>query len=203
MLHKTDKEILLLVAESDRDAFAELYSRFWHTIYATACRYLLSAEQAQDIVQDIFVKIWVKRNDLKHVDRIDDFIFIIARNEIISAFRRKHHIAAQLSVKDEICINRIPDTDNKLLLNETRRLVNLAIEQLPPQQKMVFRLTREEGLSHARIATIMGINVRTVNNHITRALANIQRFLEEKNEIRLIHLFFFCYTVHSAFLIRL
>lgn len=194
---KTDKEIAVLVSESNRDAFALLYDRYWHAVYLTAMRYLKCPDRAQDLVQDVFMKLWVKRADLCYINQLDNYIFIIARNEVVSCLRKQHRLTPLEPRQDTILADLCdPHTESVVVLKETELLVNRAVEQLPPQQKVAFTLTRHEGLSHAAIAALLGINVRTVNNHITRALANIRRYLDEQNEIGLLPLLFF--LVHCA-----
>lgn len=135
---------------------------------------------AEDVVQDIFMKLWVKRETLGEVNNLDDYIFIIARNEIVSTLRKQNKLTL-VSVEDPV-LDDIPETiHNTLVLKETEILINQAVNQLPPQQRKVFLLTRRNGLSHAEIGSLLKINARTVNNHITRALHSIQQYLKEQH----------------------
>ena len=171
-----ERLLLHLVAEGSKPAFTVLYDRHWKNIYSTALHYLKSSEWAQDLVQDIFLKIWVKRTTLAQVDNFAAFLFIVARNQLVSALRKK--IAAGPLPEQNAVPGTIELPDNALCLKQTEQLISDAIAQLPPQQRLVFTLTRHEGLSHEAIARQLGLNIRTVNNHATRALASIRRYLE-------------------------
>lgn len=167
-----------LVAEGSKPAFTVLYDRHWKNIYSTALHYLRSSEWAQDLVQDIFLKIWVKRAALARVDDFAAFLFIVARNQLVSAIRKKVAAAPLPEHNPALGTTELPD--NALCLKQTEQLISDAIAQLPPQQKLVFTLTRHEGLSHEAIARQLGLNTRTVNNHASRALASIRQYLEQK-----------------------
>ena len=155
-----------------------LYDRYWKKIYATSLHYLKSPEWAQDLVQDIFVKVWVKRSMLPDISDFESFLFIMARNELVSAIRKKV-AAAPLPEKQEITAPaELPD--NALNRKQTEQLIADAIAALPPQQKLVFTLTRQAGLTHEAIARQLGLNTRTVNNHATRALLHIRQYLRKQ-----------------------
>lgn len=179
---KEIKEIVLLVAQSDRTAFTLLYDYYWQSVYKTACRYLKSTALAEDLVQEVFMSIWLKRQELIYIKNLDNYFFIVARNKILSALRNKQF---RLTIVSQEAAFEIPElactTDTS---KETEILIDKAVARLPPQQKKVFLLTRRNGLSHAEIAEILNINARTVNNHITRALGFIQQFLKEQHRER-------------------
>ena len=180
MMQKSDDIDLLLrlVADGHRPSFTVLYDRYWKKIYATSLHYLKSPEWAQDLVQDIFLKVWVKRSMLPGIESFESYLFIIARNELVSAIRKKV-AAAPLPEQQEITATaELPD--NALNLKQTEQLIADAIAQLPPQQKLVFTLTRQAGLTHEAIARQLGLNTRTVNNHATRALLHIRQYLREQ-----------------------
>ncbi|MBS1601775.1 MAG: sigma-70 family RNA polymerase sigma factor [Bacteroidetes bacterium] len=180
MQKNDDSERILLrqVSEGHRPAFTVLYDRYWKKIYATSLHYLKSAEWAEDLVQDIFLKIWVKRLVLPEIENFESFLFIVARNEIVSAIRKR---VADAPLRDGAEVPAaIEPADNVLQLKQTEQLIEDAIAQLPPQQKLVFLLTRRGGLSHETIARRLGLNTRTVNNHASRALLHIRQYLRKQ-----------------------
>jgi len=180
MKRKDDNEkcLLHLIAEGSKPSFTVIYDRYWKRIYTTALHYLKSSEWAQDVVQDIFLKIWMKRASLAEVDNFEAFLFIVARNELISSIRKKVEAAPLSEHNEAIAMTELPD--NALCLKQTEQLIADAIAQLPPQQKLVFILTRQQGLSHETIARQLGLNTRTVNNHATRALFSIRQYLKDQ-----------------------
>ncbi|MBN9382659.1 MAG: sigma-70 family RNA polymerase sigma factor [Chitinophagaceae bacterium] len=183
MIQKNDdseRRLLRLVAEGHRPSFTDLYDRYWKKIYATSLHYLKSPEWAQDLVQDIFLKVWVKRQILPEIEDFGSFLFILARNELLSAIRKKVAAAPPPEHNEAAAAAELPD--NVLNLKQTEQLIADAIAQLPPQQKLVFMLTRQAGLSHEAIARQLGLNTRTVNNHATRALLHIRQYLQKKGQ---------------------
>jgi len=183
MMQKNDdiQLLLRLVAEGHRPSFTVLYDRYWKKIYATSLHYLKSPEWAQDLVQDIFLKVWVKRSVLPEIDNFESFLFIVARNELVSAIRKKVAAAPLQEQQESTTAAAATDLpDNALSLKQTEQLIADAVAQLPPQQKLVFMLTRHAGLTHEAIARQLGLNTRTVNNHASRALLHIREYLREQ-----------------------
>ena len=88
-MHALDEKLLLLqIAEGNEKAFAVLVERKWNNIYLQALTYLKSAQAAQDMVQEVFIRIWQNRKKLPAIESFVSFVFILARNEIISALRK-------------------------------------------------------------------------------------------------------------------
>jgi len=184
--HTTDNEIDLLqqLADGNEAAFAQLYNTHWNKIYSLALAYLKSAEQAQDIVQEVFLKLWNKRENLGHVENPTSFIYIMGRNEVIRALKKKISLASL----DEENNDYLPDDfmlpQETMDLKQLEQKITTAIDSLPAQQKLIFRLSREEGLNHEQIANRLGIEKTTVKNHIVRALNSLRRILQlEKNNL--------------------
>lgn len=90
-----ERKLRQSIAQGDPHAFSELVNRYWNNIYSQALVYVKSTHVAKDIVQDIFLKVWEKRNTLPDIERIDAFLFIMARNQIISSFRKKIALPTQ------------------------------------------------------------------------------------------------------------
>jgi RNA polymerase sigma-70 factor (ECF subfamily) len=170
--------LLHLIAEGHKPSYSVIYDRYWKKIYATALHYLRSPEWAQDLVQDIFLKIWIKRTTLAEVDDFESFLFIVARNELVSAIRKKVEACPLQEQIEPMATSELPD--NAVSLKQTEQFLADAIARLPPQQKLVFTLTRQRGLSHEAIARQLGLNTRTVNNHATRAILSIRQYLQKQ-----------------------
>ncbi|HMI64208.1 MAG TPA: sigma-70 family RNA polymerase sigma factor [Puia sp.] len=170
--------LLHLIAEGHKPSYSVIYDRYWKKIYATALHYLRSPQWAQDLVQDIFLKIWIKRTTLAEVNDFESFLFIVARNELVSAIRKKVEASPLQEQIEPMATTELPD--NAVSLKQTEQLLADAIARLPPQQKLVFTLTRQRGLSHEAIARQLGLNTRTVNNHATRAILSIRQYLQKQ-----------------------
>ena len=163
------------VAAGDETAFRRLFHIYWDNIYSVAFTFLKSQVVAEEIVQDIFLKIWLKRAQLPAVENFDNYLFIIARNHIYNELRRK---TGNRMVEEE---ENSSSPEQQLLLKETGRLIDEAVRQLPRQQRTVYELSRNGGLDHASIASHMGVSRLTVKSHMTKALHSIRTYLSRHN----------------------
>ena len=177
-----ERDLLLQVAKGDRLAFKRIYDHYWSDMYALAISFLKSSYWAQDILQDLFLKLWIRRESLPSIKEFRSYIFIMLRNELITALRSK---ARSEQVHDKYRQQIPPDfllPDNRLIINELEQLIREAVMQLPPGQSLLIELTRNQGLSHEEIADRMGIAKKTVSNTLTKALNNIRNYLREHGE---------------------
>jgi RNA polymerase sigma-70 factor (ECF subfamily) len=129
-------------------------------------------------VQDIFLKIWQHRESLPQINHFSDYLFIIARNHIIGTLRKKIHEQPFTDHLAQYCSDTASDPEHQLLYRETELLLHKAVEQLPPQQQLIFRLSREQGLSQAEIAEKLQISRNTIKSHMNKALHSIRQYLQ-------------------------
>lgn len=171
-----DERLLLQqIADGSENAFAVLVAQKWNNIYWQALSYVKSSYQAQDIVQDVFLKIWQERQKLPGVDRFDSFLFIIARNHIVSALRKKTDFPLSYDALEIEEKNYLPD---KILSQKNlAEVIAKAIEQLPQQQRMAYLLSRDQGLSHEEIAKNMQVSKEAVKKYICRALGFLRTYI--------------------------
>lgn len=172
-----EKELIRLVAGDDEIAFRELFERYSDNIYGVAMAYTKLADAAEEIVQDVFVKIWMNRNKLLQVERFNDYLFIVARNYILNYLRnnkKKKQFTTQLF--DHFGEHTITPED-EFLVKESQKLIEQAVAALPPQQQMVYELRRRQDLSLEDIASQMNISRNTARNHLNQALKQIKEYL--------------------------
>jgi RNA polymerase sigma-70 factor (ECF subfamily) len=171
--------ILAQIAEGNEKAFEQLFEKYSDNIYGVAFNYTKSAEVAEEVTQDVFVKLWFKRKSLATLQSLENYLFIIARNHIINIFNRNkkdknfiehilHHFEENNATPEDI-----------LLFKESQELIAQAIATLPHQQQMVYEFRRIQGLSLEEVAVKMEISRNTARNHLNRALQNIRQFLKD------------------------
>lgn len=177
------EHLITLVAEGDVTAFNTLFRLYWDTIYSVAFSLTKSKVIAEEIVQDVFLKVWLKREALTTVKNFDNYLFIIARNHIYNQLRSK---AVQFT-EAEVEVSETPE--KQLYLKETLHIITEAVKQLPRQQRIIFELSRNEGLDHATIANRLKLSRLTVKTHMNKALHAIRTHLSRYN---LFVLFLFC-----------
>jgi len=135
-------------------------------------------QSSEEIVSDVFIKIWNKRSEYQNINNIKPFLFIVARNESISYLRKNKRMTV-LSIEDvnEYDFSPLESDDTDLFDQEKINEINTAIEKLPAKCKMAFTLAKINGLKYKDIAIIMEISPLTVKNHIAYALEKICTFV--------------------------
>lgn len=178
--------LLTAVAEGSQQAFKELVAACWQNVYVHALTYLRSPEQAEEVTQDIFISIWNKRALLPELDNFRSYLFITARNTIISVLRRKLVTCEELVDEQEETL--LPDA--KLEAKELNGLLKQGIALLPEKRRRVFEMSRLEGKTHAEIAAALHISKDTVSEYITLALNFLRTYLRKYGNH--LHLAVFC-----------
>jgi RNA polymerase sigma-70 factor (ECF subfamily) len=176
----TEKELLLLASKGCEESFTRLFHLYKNKLYSFILRLTNSEEQALDFVQDIFLKLWINRANLANVDNFGSYIFRSAQNQVINSFKRvmnETSMLATLQESDKFDNNIEANFEHKVLETKFKDVV----KKLPPQQRLVYMLSREQGLKHEEIAQQLHISPSTVKNHMVEALKNIKFFL--KNEL--------------------
>lgn len=156
-----------------------------------ALAYTKSTTSAQDVVQEVFLKIWEKRDELPAIHQAKNYLFITARNLIISSLRKKSITA--LNVEDRPSDIILSDdyflADSAIVAKQSEAAIQRGFSYLTPKQKEVFILSRDKGFSHEEIAQQLGINRYTVKNHIVAALNTLRQYLSKEESFLLAPLF--------------
>ena len=173
---KTDTELAILLTLNDEAAFSELYVRYKDKLYYFCLHLLKSKEEANDIVQEIFIRIWESRNFINPDLSFSSFLYTMARNRILNYFR---DIDIDEKVKEILATQKVTEEeaiDSKIIYTEYQVILQNAISQLPPQRRKIFNMSRIESMSHKEIAAELGISVNTVQEHISEALKFIKAY---------------------------
>jgi len=176
----TEKELLQLSTEGDEKAFAEIFHRYKFKLYGFIYRLTQSQEMAEDIVQETFLRLWKNRDQLSNIEHLSSYIFRMAQNQAMTSFKRmamETMIIRQLLTGEKEFAPSTPESE--LALKEMEALFRKAIDNLPPQQKKVYLLSREEGLKHEEIAERLQISRGTVKNHMIQLLRTLRSQLEK------------------------
>ncbi len=185
MDEQTQNEIHLLqqIIEGDTLAFREFYELYQGKIFLFAYRLTKSKHDAEEIVQEVFVKLWEKREQIKIEKNIQGYIFQMTRNMILNGFRK---VALDKKVQQKIYDNmqalRSPTVDG-MFHKELERLHQLAIKKLAPQQRKIYLLSREEELSYEKIAEKLSISKNTVRNTMINSLRSIREDLSNHHDL--------------------
>jgi len=179
---KNEAELLALVAKGDERAFTELFDAYYRQLGEYVYKLTESIEVTEEIVQDVFIKIWLKRETLPGLDNFSYYLFILSKNQTLNHLRKK----ANDKVRQLEWLKQFEEEaympDDTPVIEEYRSLIDDAIEKLPPQQKKVYKMSREERLKHEEIAKILDISPETVKKHIKLALRFIKNELSSQND---------------------
>lgn len=166
-------DVLRQVAEGDEQAFGILFTAWSSRLYQFTFQLTRSRETAEDIVQDSFLKIWLRRDRLAAIDNFSAYLFRMARNAVADGVRRK---GLELAMPDRIGggnkINDDPETGLHIKL--VKRVLEQAIRNLPEQQHKIWRLNKEHGKRAKEIADELGISESTVKQHLHRATTSLR-----------------------------
>ncbi len=174
-------DVLRRIAEGDEQSFTALYHRYSNKVYTYLLRMTRSHEIAEELLYDIFTKLWTGRELITEIQNMDSFLSKVAYNKAISFFR---YTASQRKMQQYVARQMehatVDDAADKLLDSEARELLQEAIRQLSPQRKLVFTLSREQGLTHEQIARRLNLSTQTVKKTMSHALQSIREFLHKR-----------------------
>ena len=168
-------DLFTRIAAGDEQAFAILFHRYKQKIYALAFHLTESAVYSEEIVQDVFVKVWRNQSRILEIENFESYLFVIARNHIYSYLKAiaKH----QVKETDINLVLEHKTPESNYLAKEYTHLIAQAVLQLPAQQAEVFRLSKDDGKTREQIASMLGISAETVKVHLSRAMKYIRSYL--------------------------
>lgn len=174
----TDQTWLSRIALGDERAFRSLYDHYAGKVFAMAYSYLKSPMEAQDAVQEIFLRIWEKKSGLAAVKNTGAWIHVLTRNHLINTLQKKIPLVltGDVQYNNEQPGPQLPS--RQLDLKELSEMIVEAVSKLPPRQQQVYRMSREQGASLQEIADELGISYNTVREHMSYAIKSIRSFLE-------------------------
>jgi RNA polymerase sigma-70 factor (ECF subfamily) len=182
------KKWLIRISENDEEAFSLLLLNFWNKVYTQALTYLKSSVTAQELTQDVFIRLWTNRNALAGIDNFAGYLFIMTKNEVLSQLRKKRN---QPETPDETLPEEVWIPDQQLQYKQAYAIIINGIERLPPVRKQVFKMSRNEGLSYDEIATRLNISRNGVKDHIVKALLFLRNYIRLHSDSFQILLFLF------------
>jgi len=172
-----ENDLLARVAEGDEKAFALIFHHYRHKIYSYAYHISGSSAQADELVQDVFLKVWLYRDKIPHILRFDNWLFTIARNQVfdmLKSMAREASLRRQMAGLLDPAANPVED---RMLTRENEEQLQRALDKLSPRQKLIFTLSRNEGLKHEEIASQLHISRHTVKTHLVQALKTLRNLL--------------------------
>lgn len=187
-----DQNLASRIKQDDKKAFQELFEKYAPRIYNFSFSYLKNEDDTEELVQNVFLKIWEKRDLLNTSQNIKAFIFKIAVNTIYDFIRRKNIESAFLDYARLNYTTNENYTWHSVIFEEMQQNLNTLLAQMPEQQQKIFRLSKLEGLSNDEIAIKMNLSKRTVENHLYRALTFLKKHFANESFVALLFFHIIC-----------
>ncbi|EHQ25012.1 RNA polymerase sigma-70 factor [Mucilaginibacter paludis] len=168
----SDKELASLLKRGEVGAFEAIYNRFWSKLLNAAYKRLRDEAVCQEIVQDVFIKLWEKREILTFTVGLENYLLVAVRYNVVDIYRKQ-------VVKDkfEIMVNHSEydnSTSDQIFTRDLAKYLSKLVESLPGKCKNVYQLSRLEHKTHREISEILNISEKTVQGHLTKALQIIR-----------------------------
>jgi RNA polymerase sigma-70 factor (family 1) len=170
-----DRALVERIRSGDAAAYEHLLREHWAPLVRFARRMLPGADDPQDVVQDVFVRLWRRREALKTDGSVRALLFTMTRNAALDEIRRQGRRDRAAAAQDPRRSTPLPSQD--LAADELAAAAREAVAALPPKRQSVFRLVREEGLSYAEVAEVMNVSPQTVANQMSLAMADLRKAL--------------------------
>jgi len=186
-----DNELVEKLQKGDVNAFDQVYWKYAGKLYAFSLRYLKSKEEAEELVQSVFLKVWENQRNLKSESSFKSYLFTIAYNEICNLFRQRSYLRkfmeSSLISNREASVEAEEQIDAQFISEHLDRI----IAKLPEKQRIIFKKSRQEGKSSREIATEMGLSSGTVDNYLSESLRFIRNQLKDKDFVLLLFVWLF------------
>ncbi|GGF40094.1 RNA polymerase sigma factor [Echinicola rosea] len=182
----SDEQLYQKVRQADHEAFDQLFDRFWKRLFEYAFKMLQDREQAEDVVQEVFVQLW-ENAPKREIQHLSGYFFRAVKYQVANVIRnQKWHLDWNTVQLEDTVVTDEPEVGHNVML---LKVVEERIEQLPPKCREVFYLNKKHGYTAKEIAANLNISPRTVEGHLQRALKSLKADLEHMYILVLIFLY--------------
>ena len=167
------------IARGDERGFDNLFSHFYLHLVSFAVDLVKLRPVAEEIVSDVFVKVWQKKEDILLIEKLKVFLFVAVKNQCYNHLRQHSLWNVTVSPDNITTLSSSYNPEEDMAFRELQHQLNKAVEQLPDQCKQVFKLIKEDGLKYKEVAAILSISPRTVETQLFRAVKKLRKVLTE------------------------
>ncbi len=178
-----EENLLKEVAMGNEAAFAAIYNIWQGPLSAFILKVTQSGEMAAEVVQDVFLKIWMSRETLTGIQNFKAYLFVMSRNHALNALKKAMRQIQQLDEFAKLDSNFNEASEVKI---EIYSLLDEAIDKLTPRQKEIYLMHRQQRLTYVQIADALGIGRESVKTHLQLAVKSISKYLNERSIILLL-----------------
>ena len=170
------KDIFSRLAHGDQEAFRTVFREFYPKVNSFVTRILQGGRDPEEVVQQIFIKIWLNREKLENVTDYDSYIFVLSKNTVVNHLNVRKRMEPVPEDRAS-CISDRSSPGDVIEMLDVKKKVDRIIEDMPPQRQLVFRMSRILGMKNEEISKRLNISKKTVENHINLALKAIRKAL--------------------------
>ncbi|MBE9585822.1 RNA polymerase sigma-70 factor [Mucilaginibacter sp. JRF] len=171
--------------------FEEVFERYKQQVYSQVYAIAKSQYAAEEITQEIFIKLWTNAEALNDVKNLGGYIYTITRNYSLNYLRKTASDVKLVNELMRVAVVNDNNTEARLAASECKALINNAVSKLSPQRQLVYKLCKEDGMSYDEIASELNLSKHTVKNHLMAALSFINTYLA-KNGVHPTFILLFC-----------
>jgi RNA polymerase sigma-70 factor (ECF subfamily) len=185
------EELIRRLKNEDKSAVDELFNYYYPRLYHFSKSILKIENEIDDILQEVFVKIWLNRHKIGNADTFNSWVFTITKNEVLNLIRNN---IRDNTFKDALFLHSVGEeyqTQNPMEYDEIKSSIDKIVAALPEKRQQVFILSRTEGLSNKEIAQQLNISEKTVEDHITHAIRQIKHSMKEMGIISILYFYLF------------
>ncbi|MFI1745612.1 RNA polymerase sigma-70 factor [Thalassobellus sediminis] len=164
-----DNEIIQGLKKDDKRALTKLYDIYWKPLFISSYNLLKDKEVCEEIIQDVFIDIWNKRSQLQIKVTLQSYLYACVRYKVFSEFRKNKIIRVEL-LEDLDKRFQYATPETQIMHKELKAYIKIVVDGLPEKCQQVYKLSRNENLTHKEIAAQLNISTKTVESHITNAL---------------------------------
>lgn len=173
-----EKACFVCISRGDEAAFSEIFYYYVPRLYSFIKKMTRSAEMAEELVQEVFLSLWINREKLAEVENCSSYIFTIAANKTFNYLKSKAIHERYLDTMASSNNGSDNNTMETVDFHESQSLVNKLVNELPLRKKVIYKLTRDKGMSHDEVAVQLGISKNTVKNHLVETLRLLKENLQ-------------------------
>jgi RNA polymerase sigma-70 factor (ECF subfamily) len=185
------ENIILRLKDDDKSSVDELFTYYYPRLYHFSQSLLKIETYIDDILQEVFVKLWLNRNKINNVETFNAYIFTITKNEILNLIRSN---LRDQTFKDKLYVRSVAEeyqTTTKFEFDEIKSSIERIVAGLPEKRQQIFILSRRDGLSNKEIAQQLNISCKTVEDHITHAIKYIKNEMKDMGIMAILYFYLF------------
>lgn len=173
-----EQKLTIKIAKQDEKTFLSLFDTYYDKLYLFIQRYVHSAEMAEDLTQEVFIKVWERWDNMADIQSFKAYLYTTAKNHTLNALKKAAQSQATMGEIVHHYYSSSNHTEDEILSKEYLHYLETAIANLPPRSREIFKLCREQKKTYEEVATLMGISKNAVKNHMVLSMKQLRRRLE-------------------------